>query len=167
MKKHDRIFLLSTYNNYKMESDNITEKQITLVFDDDILEKYLEHYFKLYPKRKKKPIDSPLHPSINKWFIMKRPQMNDFKQRWKDFTVWVVQYYGYENLQIDKCSITYKFYYPTKHRQDNDNRSPKFLNDGLVESGLLIEDDYQHLNPTIIWGGYDKDYPRMEVIIDY
>lgn len=48
-----------------------------------------------------------------------------------------------------------------------DNRSPKFLNDGLVESGLLVEDDYQHVNPTIIWGGYDKEHPRMEVIIDY
>ncbi len=98
---------------------------------------------------------------------MKRPQMNDFKQKWRDFTVWVVDYYGYSNKQIDKCTITYKYYYPTRRKQDNDNRTPKFLNDGLVESGLLVEDDYTHLNPIMIWSGYDKDHPRMEVIIDY
>lgn len=98
---------------------------------------------------------------------MKRPQMNDFKQKWKDFSIWVVKYYGYENLKIDKCTITYKFYYGTKHRQDNDNRTPKFVNDGFVEAGLLIDDDYDHLNPIILWGGYDKLNSRMEVVIDY
>jgi len=142
-------------------------KQIILVFDDNILKKYLQHYFKLHLRRKKPPIDSPLHPSINKWFVMKRPQMNDFKQKWKDFAVWVVDYYGYTNLQIDKCSITYKFYFPTKRKQDVDNRTPKFLNDGLVASGMLVEDDYTHVNPIILWGGYDKENSRMEVIIDY
>jgi len=98
---------------------------------------------------------------------MKRPQMNDLKQKWRDFTVWVVKQYDCENLQIDKCTITYKFYFPTKRKQDTDNRSPKFLNDGLVESGLLVEDDYNHVNPIAIWCGYDKDKPRMEVIINY
>lgn len=132
-----------------------------------MLDKYHEYYFKLYPKRRKKPIDSPLHPSINKWFVMKRPQMNDFKQKWRDFSIWVVEQHGCSNLNIDKCTITYKFYFPTRRKQDADNRSPKFLNDGLVESGLLVEDDYTHLNPITIWCGYDKEYPRMEVIIDY
>ncbi len=141
--------------------------QITLIFNNEILKKYLQHYFKLYPKRKKEPVDSPLHPSINKWFIMKRPQMNDLKQKWKDFTIWVVDYYKYRDLKIDNCTITYKFYYKTKRRQDNDNRTPKFVNDGLVESGLLLDDDYEHLNPIVIWGGYDKECPRMEIIIDY
>lgn len=92
--------------------------------------------------------------------------MNDFKQKWKEFSIWVVDYYGYRNLNIEKCTITYKFYYKTKRRQDNDNRTPKFCNDGFVEAGLLKDDDYEHLNPLILWGGYDKDRPRMEVIID-
>lgn len=146
---------------------NITEiKQYILIFDDDILNKYLDHYFKVYPKRSKKPIKTPLHPSINEWFIMQRPQMNQYKQQWKDFTKWVVKYYGYENLGIANCTITYKFYYGNKRRMDNDNRTPKFTNDGLVESGMLIDDDYSHLNPLILWGGYDKQKPRMEIIID-
>ena len=142
-------------------------KQLTLIFDNAKLKEYLEQYFIKYPKRKVAPIDDPLHPSINKWFIMKRPQMNDFKQKWKDFTCWVVEQYGYQDMKIDKCSITYKYYFPTKRKQDVDNRTPKFLNDGLVESGLLVGDDYNHVNPIVLWGGYDKDNSRMEVIIDY
>lgn len=146
-------------------ADNVG-KEYKLIFDDDILNKYLDYYFKKYPRRHKAPIDNPLHPSINKWFIMQRPQMNDFKQKWKDFTKWVVNQYGYENLHIQKARITYKFYFKTKRRQDDDNRTPKFTNDGLTESGMIEDDDYRHINPLIIYGNYDKEHPRMEIIIE-
>lgn len=149
-----------------ISENQVLEKQYILTFDDDILKKYFDYYFKIYPRRKKEPIKTPLHPSINEWFIMQRPQMNQYKQQWKDFTMFVVKYYGYENLNIKNCTITYKFFYNTKRRQDNDNRTPKFTNDGLVESGVLIDDDYQHLNPLIIYGDYDKLHSRMEIIID-
>lgn len=92
--------------------------------------------------------------------------MNDLKQRWKDFIIWVVNKYGYQDLHINKANITYKFYYGSKRRQDNDNRTPKFSNDGLVESGMLQDDDYSHLNPLIIYGDYDKHNERMEIIIE-
>lgn len=141
-------------------------KQYKLIFDDNILDEYLKYYFKKYPRRHKIPIDSPLHPSINKWFVMKRPQMNDLKQKWKEFGVWVVKKYGYDNLNIQHAKITYRFFFKTKRRQDNDNRSPKFINDALTESHMIIDDNYTYLNPLIIYGEYDKEHPRMEIIIE-
>lgn len=138
-----------------------------IVFDNKIYNEYIDYYFKKYPRRSKKPIDSPLHPSINKWFILKRPMMNDMKQKWKDFTIWVINYYGYKNLNINKCRMTYKFYYGNKRRRDNDNVTPKFTNDGLVESNVILDDDYKIVNPLIIEGCYDKENPRMEIIIEY
>lgn len=44
---------------------------------------YEKHYFKMHPKASKKPIETPYHPTINQWMIMKRPIMNALKQRWK------------------------------------------------------------------------------------
>lgn len=140
-------------------------KEYTIISNQEILEEYFRYYFKKYPKRKKKPIDKPWHCSINKWFIMQRPQMNALKQAWKDYTTWLVKKYDYTNLHIEKCQITYKFFMPTKRRADCDNYTPKFTNDGLTEAGVIIDDDYRHCNPLIIELGYDKDNPRMEIHI--
>jgi Holliday junction resolvase RusA-like endonuclease len=137
-----------------------------ITFDNKILKEYTKGYFEKYPRRSKAPIDSPLHPSINKWFIMKRPQMNDLKQKWGDFTEWVVKKYGYENLHINKATITFKYYFGNKRRQDCDNRVPKFCLDGLTKAGVIIDDDFEHINPLITWGGYDKENPRMVIIIE-
>lgn len=141
--------------------------EIKIIFDKTLYQEYLEYYFKKNPRRSKAPVDSFMHPSINKWFILMRPAMNLLKQNWKDFTIWTVKKYGLEDLKIENCKMTYKFFYDTKRRHDNDNMTPKFTNDGLVESGLLVDDDYNHVNPLVIEGGYDKIYPRMEIIIEY
>lgn len=96
---------------------------------------------------------------------MKRPQMNDLKQKWKDFIVFVVNKYEYNDLLIDKATIMFKIYKSTKRRFDTDNYSPKFIMDGLVESKIIVDDDCRHINPLIIYGGYDKDNPRTEIYI--
>jgi hypothetical protein len=38
---------------------------IKLVIDNDILEKYEKHYFKLHPKAKKKPIEQPYQKGVS------------------------------------------------------------------------------------------------------
>ena len=140
-------------------------KEYVIISNQEILEEYFKYYFKKYPRRSKKPIDKPWHCSINKWFILQRPQMNALKQAWKDYTVWLVERYKCTNLHIKKCIMEYKFFMPTKRRADCDNYTPKFTNDGLTESGVIIDDDYNHCNPLIIELGYDKDNPRMEIHI--
>jgi len=137
------------------------------VIDNDVLDKYHEHYFRLYPKRKKKPIDKPTHPSINKWMIMKRPQMNALKQSWKDFIVWFVEDQGLTNKKIEKCSMTFVSYFKTKIRKDLDNTIPKFILDGLSSSQLIIDDDSLHLECLTLKCGWDKERPRTEIYINY
>lgn len=140
-------------------------EDIIIVINNETINKYNKYYFQKYPKRKKPPIDSPLHPSMNKWIIMKRPQMNDLKQKWKEFGVWVVEMNNLSNLKINKCQITINFYFKDKRKLDLDNRSPKFLFDAFVSCELLVDDNYFHLNPLILKGNYDKDNPRMEIQI--
>ena len=137
-----------------------------IISNQETLDKYYnEYYFKKYKKRKKRIIEKPWHPSLNKWIILRRPSMNNLKQQWKEYGVWLINYYGLANLNIEKCIITFKYYMPTKRRADNDNMTPKFFLDAMVESELIKDDSYFIVNPLILWLGYDKNNPRMEIHI--
>ena len=67
----------------KILREMVNIPQLLITIDNNTLIKYNKYYFNLHPKRRKEPIETPHHPSINKWFIMKRPQMNALKQNWK------------------------------------------------------------------------------------
>ena len=95
---------------------------------------------------------------------MKRPEMNCLKQKWKDFIKWFVVEQGYSNLHIEKCEICQTIYYPTNRRHDLDNTVPKFVLDGLVESGMVIDDDSKHITKLILSCGIDKERPRTELL---
>ena len=138
-------------------------KTIKLTIDKDVLAKYEKYYFKIHPKASKKPIPFPYHESINMWMIMKRPQMNSLKQKWKDFMVWFIEDQGYANLRINKCEMTYKVFYPNNRRHDLDNTTPKFIQDGLVLSGFVIDDDSEHITSLTLKAGTDLDRPRTEI----
>lgn len=143
------------------------QHEMTLIIDNSTIENYNKYYFNLHPKSKKFPIPFPYHPSVNVWMIMKRPIMNGLKQKWKSFLVWFIEYSGYSNLQIAECEIIFTTYFKTRIRHDPDNTSPKFILDGMVESGFLIDDDSQHLKSLTLRCGYDKDNPRTEILIKY
>ena len=138
---------------------------INLVIDENVLEKYCSVYFKLHPKAKNKPIKSPIHPSINEWMILKRPMMNALKQKWKDFIIWYIDQQGYTNLHIDKCEMTVRTYYSTNRRHDVDNTVPKFIIDGLVLAGLVVDDDSKHIKKLTLECYVDSDNPRTEITI--
>lgn len=140
-------------------------KTIKIVFDEETLALYEKHYFAIHTKAKKKPIPHPYHESINQWMIMKRPMMNSLKQRWKDFIVWLVNNLGYSSLKIERCEISQSIYYPTNRRHDIDNSTPKFILDGLVESGMIVDDDSNHIDRLTLQVGVDKKHPRTELII--
>lgn len=141
-------------------------KQLKIEITKQTLEDYNKYYFKKYPRRKKVPIPKPIPPSLNQWMVLPRLSMNNLKQKWKEFGIWLIEDYSYQNMKIEKAIITYKFFMPTKRRMDDDNMTPKFLNDALVESGFLVDDDYSHVNPIVIWGGYDKENSRTEILIE-
>lgn len=143
------------------------DKEILLTINESTLAKYSEYYFKQHPKAKKDPIDSPYHPSINVWMIMKRPVMNGLKQKWKSFLIWFIEDCGYTNLHINECEITFTVFFKTRVRHDPDNSVPKFILDGMVESGFITDDDSHHLKSLTLRCDYDKDNPRTEILIKF
>lgn len=138
-------------------------ENITLVIDNDTLLAYEKHYFSVHTKAKKKPIKQPYHESINVWMIMKRAMMNSLKQKWKDFIKWFVDDQGYTNLSIDECVIEHTVFYPNDRRHDTDNSDPKFIMDGLVESGMIVDDDCKHVRKLILQCFVDRERPRTEI----
>lgn len=129
------------------------------------VDQYADYYFQKHPRAHKKPICYPYHPSINTWFVMRRPEMNALKQRWKDFIKWIVEEKHLSGLGLNSFSMTFKIYMPTRRRIDPDNTVPKFILDGMTEAGLIVDDDGEHLKMLSLCTGYDKDMPRTEITI--
>lgn len=139
---------------------------INLIIDNQILDIYSDYYFTIHTKAVKRPIKHPYHESINTWMILKRPAMNNLKQRWKDFIKWFIKEQGYANLRIEECEIVQTIYYPTNRRHDLDNSVPKFILDGLVESGMVVDDDSKHISKLTLKCAYDKENPRTELLFN-
>jgi hypothetical protein len=142
-------------------------EEIKLVIDDEVLKKYNKYYFNKYPKRRKFPIEKPIPPSLNVWMVMPRFQMNGQKQVWKEFGEWLVKYNKLENKKIDKCQIIIEYFFDSKRRHDADNYTPKNLFDSFTVSGLLVDDDFNHVESLTIKGNYSKENSRTEIVIRY
>ena len=141
--------------------------EIKIIIDRNVIEEYRKYYFEKYPKRKKFPIKKPIPPSLNTWMIMKRFRMNHEKQVWKEFGKWLVFYYKYNDLKIEFCKITIEYFFDSKRRHDADNYTPKNLFDSFTSSGLLVDDDFNHVESLTIKGNYSKENPRTEITISY
>lgn len=122
--------------------DKREKEIIEIEFTEDLLNIWTDKYMKKHPRAKKKPLQFSSHPSLNTWIILKRPSMNALKQKWADFTEFVVDYYGLRDLGIKKCKCRYIVFKDSKRRSDVDNYSPKFIFDGFSaeHSGLIIDD---------------------------
>lgn len=136
---------------------------IRLVIDNAVLAEYEKVYFAEHPKAKKKPIAQPYHESINKWMIMKRPQMNALKQKWKEFIAWFIEHSEYKDIHIEQCELKFITYYGTARRHDIDNGCPKFIIDGLCENGFIIDDDSKHITSLTMQCFVDMENPRTEI----
>jgi hypothetical protein len=136
---------------------------IKIIINNNTISEYEKYYFKQHPRATKRPIENPYHPLMNQWMIMKRPMMNTLKQKWKEFTKWIVENQGYSNLHIERCEMKFVTYYKTNRRHDVDAACPKFILDGFAESGFIIDDDSKHLTSLILECYVDKDNPRTEI----
>jgi len=70
---------------------------------------------------------------------------------------------------LEKIQIHYKIYYENKRKFDIDNVMSvisKFAQDAIVETGILPDDNYEHIVKIAgSFGGVDKDNPRVEMWI--
>lgn len=70
-----------------------------------------------------------------------------------------------KNYNIDKCKMTIIYYFKDKRRHDPANYD-KFVLDGLVEANIITDDNYSVIQEFTTIGGYDKDNPHTEIIIE-
>lgn len=107
--------------------------------------------------------------SLNELLIIQnRMTMNQKKEQWGNLGIWIADKYNLTNLNISNAMIEYRIFGETKANRDCDNMAGgiKFLNDGLyVKSKAFIDDNYNHINPLMIVGDYDKSNPRTEIRI--
>lgn len=74
----------------------------------------------------------------------------------------------FNGLKITEYPIAVQmvFYYQTKHRKDIDNSATTIL-DCMKEAGVIEDDDVQHVNELYSYfGGYDKEDPRVEILLE-
>lgn len=137
-----------------------------LVIDQQVVDEYNKHYFAAHPRARKVAIEKPFHPSLNEWIILPRIQMNALKQKWKEFGVWLCDKFSLSNLALDKFDIICTTFMPSRRRADPDNSVPKFILDSFTESGFIIDDSGAHLKSLTLRTDYDKNNPRLEIIIN-
>jgi len=65
------------------------------------------------------------------------------------------------------ATIEYRFFFPDAIQRDEANavHSQKPAIDGIVDSGLIPNDDYQHLHTIGICCAVDKNNPRTELVL--
>lgn len=85
--------------------------------------------------------------------------INDAVQQLKD------QFRGY-NITQYPIMVQMVFYYPTKHRKDIDNSMSTIL-DCMKLAEVIKDDDVKHVNELYaFFGGYDKEDPRVEILLE-
>ena len=102
------------------------------------------------------------HPSLNKWthwhWAKKKRVKDEFKQEI------ILKCNKYQQPKIEKANVEVLYYFDNKHRRDRDNYVPKFILDGLVEAGVIQDDNDNDI--FINWKLlYDKSNPRTEIIV--
>ncbi len=65
------------------------------------------------------------------------------------------------------ASVAVVFFHKVKRRRDQDNAmgSLKAAYDGIVDAGLIVDDDWEHLQRELPTFEIDKKNPRVELIV--
>lgn len=66
---------------------------------------------------------------------------------------------------IKKAIVNLIYFFPDKIKRDPDNYSGKMILDGLVQVGILKDDNFDCIDLNIKKGGVDKENPRTEISI--
>lgn len=96
-------------------------------------------------------------PNLNKYRNMHFHALDKEKKQWEKVIAALVQE---QQIQpMTKIHMRYEFWFKDKRRRDADNYSccAKFIQDGLVDAGILQDDDFEHVvSLTVCQGGISK-----------
>jgi len=108
-----------------------------------------------------------LPPSLNVWMRWHQMVRAKHAAQVRQDIGWLVRATGWTGPPMSKARVTYRFWFPDARRRDPDNAmaGTKFIADGLVDAGVLMDDDFRHYVPILEYGGVDKRRPRVEIII--
>lgn len=72
-----------------------------------------------------------------------------------------------ESAPWERVIVEVAFFFKDSRRRDQDNAmgSLKAVYDGIVDAGLVDDDDYKHMKRTNVDFSTDKKYPRVDLTI--
>jgi hypothetical protein len=79
-----------------------------------------------------------------------------------------IQAEGVETGPWEKVEMTAVFFHKTDRRRDgvNHNAMLKAAQDGIVEAGLVVDDDAKHWTTMPPVFRIDREFPRVEITIE-
>ena len=102
-------------------------------------------------------------PSLNKYAGRENVwEYRAEKERWKGICIAYCR--PRPKTPPEYALVILTFYFDNRRRHDADNYQ-KFILDGLVAAGVIMDDDFNHVQ-VLCKGGYDKKNPRTEVEIN-
>jgi len=144
---------------------------MVITIDKELMDEYERIYFKINPRCRvfPEPFKNPIPMSWNTFITKKRAQQNSIKGKYKDFAKWLAFKYKINNLNLDNVDVTYLFYFRTRAIRDCDNYtlSAKLINDGFTEAKVWIDDNSNCVGINFPRHRYDKEHPRLEMILEY
>lgn len=69
------------------------------------------------------------------------------------------------NEPVKRCVLTLTYFFRDKRRHDPNNYSGHFITDGLVKRGIIADDCFECID-LVLKGDYDKNNPRVEIVIE-
>lgn len=96
-------------------------------------------------------------PNLNVYRNMHFQKLDKEKKEWAQIVKMIVRE---QKIQpMERIHQVYEFFFKDRREHDPDNYSAcaKFLNDGLVDAGILPRDNFDHIvTLTIKQGGFSK-----------
>lgn len=93
------------------------------------------------------------------------------KEEWQAAMGWVIKAAKrrtWDGQPFEYAVVTAIFHWPTRGRHDPDNAAAacKAINDALVEQGVLIDDDFDHIDLVLRQGTPLAKYGQVEVLVE-
>ena len=105
-------------------------------------------------------VEGRTHPSLNTWTNWHWAKKSRVKKSWENEIYYLCNKFNQPELKEAIVDITY--YFKSNRRRDRDNYTPKFILDGLVKAGVIVDDSDNNL--YLNWKlKVDKDNPRTEI----
>lgn len=108
-------------------------------------------------------------PNLNKYRNMHYRELDKQKKEWETVVYWLVKEQKIKPFTKPIRQV-YEFYFKDRREHDPDNYAccAKFINDGLVNAGILSRDNFDHIEEfTVRQGGISKQpyiLVRMEEV---